>query len=63
MDRRSSSGHLVRDLSSVAPPWARRRIREFEAAARRPLRERMKWAFIHTHKPVMEMHATGRSAR
>ena len=29
-------------------------IEEFEAAARRPLRERMKYAFIHTRKPVMD---------
>jgi hypothetical protein len=29
-------------------------IEEFEAAARRPLRERMKYAFIRTLKPVMD---------
>ena len=27
---------------------------EFEAAARRPLAVRMKYAFIHTYKPVMD---------
>lgn len=27
---------------------------EFEAAARRPLRMRVKYAFIHTHKPVLD---------
>jgi hypothetical protein len=27
---------------------------EFEAAARRPLRQRMKYAFIHTYKPVLD---------
>jgi hypothetical protein len=27
---------------------------EFEAAARRPLRERFKYAFIHTYKPVLD---------
>jgi hypothetical protein len=27
---------------------------EFDAAARRPLRQRMKYAFIHTHKPVLD---------
>ena len=28
--------------------------REFEAAARRPLPLRMKYAFIHTYKPVLD---------
>lgn len=27
---------------------------EFEAAARRPLRVRMRYAFIHTYKPVLD---------
>jgi hypothetical protein len=27
---------------------------EFAAAARRPLRQRMRYAFIHTYKPVMD---------
>jgi hypothetical protein len=26
---------------------------EFDAAARRPLQQRMKYAFFHTHKPVL----------
>lgn len=29
-------------------------LAEFEAAARRPLRLRMKYAFIKTYKPVMD---------
>jgi len=29
-------------------------IRDFEAAARRPLRERLRYAFIHTYKPVLD---------
>jgi len=29
-------------------------IEEFEAAARRPLRERMAYAFIRTRKPVLD---------
>ena len=28
--------------------------REFEAAARRPLRQRFKYAFIRTYKPVLD---------
>lgn len=30
------------------------RLAEFEAAARRPLAQRWKYAFIRTHKPVMD---------
>ena len=29
-------------------------LAEFEAAARRPLETRFRYAFIHTHKPVMD---------
>jgi hypothetical protein len=29
-------------------------IAEFEAAARRPLRQRMRYAFIRTYKPVLD---------
>ena len=29
-------------------------LAEFDAAARRPLRQRWKYAFIKTHKPVMD---------
>jgi hypothetical protein len=29
-------------------------LRDFEAAARRPLEQRMHYAFIKTHKPVMD---------
>jgi hypothetical protein len=32
------------------PQW----LAEFEAAARRPLAQRMKYAFIHTYKPVLD---------
>jgi hypothetical protein len=28
--------------------------REFEPAARRPLEQRMRYAFIHTYKPVLD---------
>ena len=28
--------------------------REFEAAAKRPLAQRMRYAFIHTYKPVLD---------
>jgi hypothetical protein len=29
-------------------------LEEFEAAARRPLETRMRYAFIHTYKPVLD---------
>ena len=32
----------------------RRWEEEFEAAARRPLRQRVRYAFIHTYKPVLD---------
>jgi hypothetical protein len=28
--------------------------KEFEAAAKRPLEQRMRYAFIHTYKPVLD---------
>jgi hypothetical protein len=36
--------------SLIPPDW----LAEFEAAARRPLPVRMKYAFIHTYKPVLD---------
>lgn len=35
---------------SIPADW----FAEFEAAARRPLAQRMRYAFIHTHKPVLD---------
>jgi hypothetical protein len=35
---------------SIPSEW----VAEFEAAARRPLRIRLRYAFIHTYKPVMD---------
>ena len=32
----------------------KQRIAEFEAAARRPLRQRFRYAFIRTYKPVLD---------
>ena len=38
------------------PPDAERRawMEEFEAAARRPLAVRLRYAFVRTHKPVLD---------
>ncbi|MDE3090541.1 MAG: hypothetical protein KGJ80_14260 [Chloroflexota bacterium] len=40
---------IVADLN-IPPEW----LEEFEAAARRPLALRMRYAFIHTYKPVLD---------
>ena len=46
----------IESLESIPKEW----LEEFEAAARRPLSMRMRYAFIHTHKPVLD-DATYRS--
>lgn len=35
---------------AIDPEW----LAEFDAAARRPLRQRFRYAFIRTYKPVMD---------
>jgi hypothetical protein len=40
----------ARDPSLSREEW----IEEFEAAARRPLETRFRYAFIHTYKPVLD---------
>ena len=40
----------AKTLAVIPPEWRR----EFEAAARRPLAQRMRYAFIHTYKPVLD---------
>ena len=37
-------------LSDIPQEW----IEEFESAARRPLETRLRYAFIHTYKPVLD---------
>jgi hypothetical protein len=39
---------------AVEPSVLRQWREEFEAAARRPLEQRMRYAFIHTYKPVLD---------
>jgi hypothetical protein len=36
--------------SDISAEW----LAEFEAAARRPLERRFRYAFIHTYKPVLD---------
>jgi hypothetical protein len=35
---------------TIPPEW----LEEFEAAGRRPLKTRFRYAFIHTYKPVLD---------
>jgi hypothetical protein len=37
-------------LPKIPAEW----LAEFEAAARRPLEQRMRYSFIHTYKPVLD---------
>ncbi|MGH9486174.1 MAG: hypothetical protein ACRD04_01100 [Terriglobales bacterium] len=37
-------------MAAVRQDWQE----EFEAAARRPLEQRLRYAFIHTYKPVLD---------
>jgi hypothetical protein len=37
-------------LSGIPREW----LEDFEAASRRPLRQRLRYAFIKTYKPVMD---------
>jgi hypothetical protein len=41
-------------MSSERPDISSEWWDEFEAAARRPLETRMRYAFIHTYKPVLD---------
>jgi hypothetical protein len=38
------------EAATIPAEW----LEEFEAAARRPLETRMRYAFIHTYKPVLD---------
>ena len=41
---------MVAPRADIPPDW----LADFEAAARRPLRQRWKYALIKTHKPVLD---------
>jgi hypothetical protein len=42
------------DAASVPPTIPAEWLADFEAAARRPLTLRLRYAFIHTHKPGLD---------
>jgi hypothetical protein len=41
-------------MDEPSPALLKQWLEEFEAAACRPLEQRMKYAFIHTYKPVLD---------
>jgi len=44
------TSHTSEDLDNIPAEWRQ----EFDAAARRPLATRFRYAFIHTYKPVLD---------
>lgn len=46
----SVSDQCLPGAAAIPPDW----LAEFEAAARRPLPQRMRYAFIRTYKPVLD---------
>jgi hypothetical protein len=41
---------VLEERSEIPPEW----LADFEAAAKRPLEERLKYAFVKTYKPVLD---------
>jgi len=52
--RRGRFCPTIARMSRPAPSEQRQWLAEFEAAARRPLSLRMRYAFIRTYKPVLD---------
>jgi hypothetical protein len=48
--RESATANRASVAAAIPPDW----LAEFEAAARRPLETRFRYAFIHTYKPVLD---------
>ena len=48
--QRASADAPARSAGDIPRQW----LEEFEAAARRPLEQRLRYAFIHTYKPVLD---------
>jgi hypothetical protein len=40
----------IQESPAIPPEW----LEEFEAAARRPLETRLRYALVHTYKPVLD---------
>lgn len=54
MEHSTSSLAKSKPEAQEAAPIPRDWLEEFEAAARRPLATRFRYAFIHTYKPVLD---------
>jgi hypothetical protein len=50
MPNHDNPTHSESGIDDIPTDW----LEEFEAAARRPLKTRMRYAFIHTYKPVLD---------
>jgi hypothetical protein len=50
MNNDANANGIATDSAEIPREW----LDEFEAAARRPLRTRLRYAFIKTYKPVMD---------
>src|SRR2546423_9384358 len=50
MDRMTPDEPHPDEQADIPPEW----LAEFEAAARRDLRTRFRYSFIHTYKPVLD---------
>jgi hypothetical protein len=50
VDRPRQSGGETAGAETIPQEW----LADFEAAARRPLETRFRYAFIHTYKPVLD---------
>lgn len=49
-DADSTTADTEQTGTTIPEEW----LEEFEAAARRPLKTRFRYAFIHTYKPVLD---------
>lgn len=49
-DADSTTADTEQTGTTIPDEW----LEEFEAAARRPLKTRFRYAFIHTYKPVLD---------
>jgi hypothetical protein len=50
MPSSAAKSNRAKQQNKIPPQWRA----EFEAAARRPLEQRMRYAFIRTYKPVLD---------
>jgi hypothetical protein len=49
-----TKGGTLAIVRTPSPDEVRQWRQEFDAAARRPLKTRLRYAFVHTYKPVLD---------